>query len=51
LQQQSIDLPSNSVGTEEGALEAVEARGELRKAMRDERRKKIKEANFLKAMG
>jgi large subunit ribosomal protein L54 len=50
LQQQTIDLPSNEEGSVKGALEAVEKREELRKAMRGERRAKIKERNFLKGM-
>ncbi|KAL2070967.1 hypothetical protein VTL71DRAFT_13993 [Oculimacula yallundae] len=50
LTQQSIDLPSNSEGTTEGALLAEGKREELRGAMRRERRKGIKEANFLKGM-
>jgi large subunit ribosomal protein L54 len=48
LQRQTIDLPSNEDGTLTGALEAAEKREEVRKAMRGERRKNIKEANFLK---
>lgn len=47
---QSIDLPSNEEGTMEGALEAEETRNELRAAMREQRRKKIKEANYLKSV-
>lgn len=50
LTQQSIDLPANEEGTVEGALEAGAKREELREAMRRERRAKIKETNFLKAM-
>ena len=50
LQQQTIDLPSNEEGSVEGALEAARTRDELRQAMRGERRKAIKEANFLKGM-
>lgn len=50
LQKQSIDLPSNEENTVKGALEAAGGREELRKAMRTERRAKIKEANFLKGM-
>ena len=50
LQQQSIDLPSNLEGTEEGAVAAIAARDALTAAMRKERRAKIKEANFLKSM-
>ncbi|QSZ33194.1 hypothetical protein DSL72_002780 [Monilinia vaccinii-corymbosi] len=43
IQQQSIDLPT------EGE-EALEQRAGLRKAMREERRAKIKEGNYLKGM-
>lgn len=50
LQQQSINMPGNEEGTPEGALAAVAAREDLRKAMRKERRSKIKEANYLKSM-
>ncbi|KAH7398077.1 mitochondrial ribosomal protein L37-domain-containing protein [Cadophora sp. MPI-SDFR-AT-0126] len=50
ITQQSIDLPSNSEGTTKGALDAEGKRGELRGAMRRERRKGIKEANFLRGM-
>ncbi|XMA17544.1 hypothetical protein WAI453_010335 [Rhynchosporium graminicola] len=50
LTQQSIDLPSNAENTTEGALHAEGKREELRGAMRKERRKGIKEANFLKGM-
>jgi large subunit ribosomal protein L54 len=50
LTQQSIDLPSNEEGTIEGALEADSRRQELRAALRSERRKAIKEANYLKSM-
>ncbi|OBT63639.1 hypothetical protein VE03_07292 [Pseudogymnoascus sp. 23342-1-I1] len=50
LQQQTIDLPSNEHGSVEGALDAVAKRDELTKAMRAERRAKIKETNFLKGM-
>ncbi|KAI6801778.1 hypothetical protein KC332_g12205 [Hortaea werneckii] len=49
MYEQSIDLPGGD-GTLQGALEAGEARGELTSSMRDMRRKKIKEQNFLKAM-
>ncbi|MCJ1280864.1 hypothetical protein MMC26_000181 [Xylographa opegraphella] len=49
IEHQSIDLPAGD-GTIAGALEAVQAREELRDAMRIGRRKKIKEGNFLKAM-
>lgn len=50
LQKQSIDLPWNEEGSLEGGLEAVGKREELRKAMRGERRAKIKEANYLKSV-
>ncbi|KAH6660013.1 mitochondrial ribosomal protein L37-domain-containing protein [Truncatella angustata] len=50
LQQQSVNMPGNEEGTPEGALAAVAAREELRKAMRKERKAKIKETNYLKSM-
>jgi len=50
LTQQSIDLPANEEGTVEGALAAEEKRNELRAAMREERKKKIKETNYLKSV-
>lgn len=50
LQHQSINLPANEAGTTEGALEAADAREELRRAMRRERKAKIKESNYLKSM-
>ncbi|KAF3762332.1 hypothetical protein M406DRAFT_323505 [Cryphonectria parasitica EP155] len=50
LQQQSINLPGSPDGGVEGALEAAGSREELRKAMRKERKAKIKEANYLKSM-
>ena len=50
LYEQSIDLPAGD-GTLHGAIEAGGARQELTKAMRENRRAKIKEANFLKALG
>ncbi|KAG9665689.1 hypothetical protein KCU81_g5152, partial [Aureobasidium melanogenum] len=50
LHEQTIDLPAGD-GTLQGAIEAMEARDALTKAMRKNRRAKIKEANFLKAMG
>jgi large subunit ribosomal protein L54 len=49
IYEQSIDLPAGD-GTVEGAVQAAEAREELRKAMRQKRRAGIKENNFLKAM-
>jgi large subunit ribosomal protein L54 len=48
--EQSVDLPGGD-GSLEGAKQAGEARGGLTKAMRDKRRKGIKEDNFLRAMG
>ncbi|KAI0117038.1 mitochondrial ribosomal protein L37-domain-containing protein [Daldinia grandis] len=50
LQHQSINLPANEDGTTEGAIAAQKAREDLRKAMRKERRAKIKETNYLKSM-
>ncbi|KAI0175707.1 mitochondrial ribosomal protein L37-domain-containing protein [Hypoxylon sp. FL1284] len=50
LQQQSINLPANEEGTLEGALAARQAREDLRKAMRKERKANIKESNYLKSM-
>lgn len=50
LHEQTIDLPSGD-GSLQGAIAAMEARDALTKSMRKNRRAKIKEANFLKAMG
>lgn len=50
LHEQTIDLPSGD-GTLEGAIDAASARDSLTKSLRKNRRDKIKEANFLKAMG
>ncbi|KAI0107558.1 mitochondrial ribosomal protein L37-domain-containing protein [Nemania sp. FL0031] len=50
LQHQSINLPANEAGTTEGALASADAREELRRAMRRERKAKIKESNYLKSM-
>ncbi|TGJ83584.1 hypothetical protein E0Z10_g5177 [Xylaria hypoxylon] len=50
LQHQTINLPANESGTTEGALEALSAREDLRRAMRRERKAKIKESNYLKSM-
>jgi large subunit ribosomal protein L54 len=50
LQQQTIDLPWNEEGSVDGAMETMGKRGEVTRAMRVERRGKIKEANFLKTM-
>jgi large subunit ribosomal protein L54 len=49
VEQQSIDLPAGD-GTATGALEAMRAREEITEAMRRNRRKAIKEGNFLKNM-
>lgn len=46
--EQSVDLAG---GAGEGVEKAREAREELTGAMRKERRRKIKEGNFLRAMG
>jgi len=51
LYEQSVDLPGGGDGSLEAAKEAGEARSGLTKAMRDKRRKAIKEDNFLRAMG
>ena len=50
LYEQSVDLPGGD-GSLEAAKEAGQARSGLTKAMRDKRRKMIKEDNFLRAMG
>jgi large subunit ribosomal protein L54 len=50
ITQQSIDLPANEERSVDGALDAERARENLTAAMRKERRKGIKEANFLKGM-
>ncbi|KAI0890651.1 mitochondrial ribosomal protein L37-domain-containing protein [Annulohypoxylon maeteangense] len=50
LQRQSINLPGNEEGTMEGALAAQQARVSLNHAMRKERKKNIKESNYLKGM-
>jgi large subunit ribosomal protein L54 len=50
LQQQSINLPGKQGGTVEESLFASGKREELRKAMRKERKSKIKESNYLKSM-
>ncbi|KAF2172493.1 hypothetical protein M409DRAFT_17727 [Zasmidium cellare ATCC 36951] len=49
LYEQSVDLPGGD-GTLQGAKEAGLARSELTKAMREKRRSKIKEDNFLREM-
>ncbi|KAI0013434.1 mitochondrial ribosomal protein L37-domain-containing protein [Xylariaceae sp. FL0662B] len=50
LPHQTINLPANEDGSVKGAIEAQAAREELRKAMRKERKAKIKESNYLKSM-
>lgn len=50
LQKQTLNLPAAEPGNLREAVEAVEKREELRRAMRKERRAKIKETNYLKAM-
>lgn len=50
LSQQSINLPAKEDGDVKDALEASAKREELRKAMRKERKAKIKETNYLKSM-
>ncbi|KAI0400467.1 mitochondrial ribosomal protein L37-domain-containing protein [Xylaria palmicola] len=50
LQHQTVNLPANDDGTPEGAVDAAAAREELRRAMRRERKAKIKETNYLKSM-
>lgn len=50
LYEQSVDLPGGD-GSLQGSKEAGDARGGLTKALRDKRRKAIKEDNFLRAMG
>lgn len=49
LQHQSINLPGQEGGSLEHNLESAAARDELKKAMRKERRAKIKESNYLKS--
>ncbi|CAJ2501584.1 Uu.00g044370.m01.CDS01 [Anthostomella pinea] len=50
LQHQSVNMPGNEEGTTEGAIAAQQAREDLRRAMRKERKAKIKESNYLKSM-
>lgn len=55
LNEQSIDLPAgDSVGTHDKAvqinIQAGEARHDVTRALRQKRRAKIKEMNFLKSM-
>ncbi|KAJ6445905.1 plasmid p 4b orf-3 family protein [Purpureocillium lavendulum] len=50
LQHQSVNLPGEVGGSVQQNIEAADKREELRKAMRKERKAKIKEANYLKSM-
>ncbi|KAL7789391.1 mitochondrial ribosomal protein L37 domain-containing protein [Trichoderma ceciliae] len=50
LQQQSVNLPGEQDGSVLDNIVAADKREELRKAMRKERRAKIKESNYLKSM-
>jgi large subunit ribosomal protein L54 len=50
LQQQTINLPGKQDGDVRDALYASDKREELRRAMRKERKAKIKETNYLKSM-
>ncbi|KAG8421382.1 hypothetical protein J3459_007553 [Metarhizium acridum] len=50
IQHQSINLPGEEGGSVADNIAAAEKREELRKAMRKERKAKIKEANYLKSM-
>ncbi|KAL5614467.1 hypothetical protein BROUX41_004572 [Berkeleyomyces rouxiae] len=50
LHEQSINLPGSEDGSFEDALEAADARSQLKKALRKDRKAKIKEANYLKTM-
>lgn len=50
LQKQSVNLPGAVNSSVQEAVMADDKREELRKAMRKERKAKIKETNYLKAM-
>ncbi|KAG5979766.1 hypothetical protein E4U55_004768 [Claviceps digitariae] len=50
IQQQSINLPGEEGGSMLDAIAAAEKRQELKRAMRKERKAKIKEDNYLKSM-
>ena len=50
LQQQSVNLPGSTADQLTDSLYALSKRDELRKAMRRERKAKIKEGNYLKSM-
>lgn len=50
LQQQTVNLPGKPDGDVRDSLHASDKREELRRAMRKERKAKIKETNYLKSM-
>lgn len=50
LQHQSINLPGEEGSSVQENIEAADKREELKKAMRQERKAKIKESNYLKSM-
>jgi large subunit ribosomal protein L54 len=50
LEHQTINLPDGRDGALEDVLDAEQKRLELKKAMRAERKRKIKENNFLRSM-
>jgi large subunit ribosomal protein L54 len=49
IYEQTVDLPGGD-GTVQGNKDAYEAQHKLTKAMREKRRNRIKEDNFLKSM-
>ena len=50
IQHQSVNLPGQENSTVDHNVEAASKRQELKKAMRQERKAKIKESNYLKSM-
>ncbi|PHH52652.1 hypothetical protein CFIMG_001989RA [Ceratocystis fimbriata CBS 114723] len=50
LHEQSINLPGSLEGGFDDSMEAAEARAKLKKALRKDRKAKIKEANYLNTM-
>lgn len=50
LQHQSVNLPGEEGSSVEHNIAAANARDDLRRAMRKERKANIKEANYLKSM-
>lgn len=50
LQHQSINLPGKENGSVEENIEAAKARQAVKRAMRVERKAKIKESNYLQSM-